>query len=62
MDKKVCDVCGKEIKKYAYKIGFKPVLMGKTSYTFDYNMMDICDECFYEMRKIIEGKRNENER
>lgn len=59
MNKTVCDVCGKEIKKYAYKIGFKPVLMSKTSYTFDYNMMDICDECFYEMRKIIEEKRND---
>lgn len=60
MKKIVCDVCGKEIKKYAYKIGFKPVLMCKAPYTFEYDMRDICDECFYEMRRIIEGKRNES--
>lgn len=62
MKKTVCDVCGKEMKKYAYKIGFKPVLLGMTSYTFEYHMKDICDECFYDMRKIIEEKQNEQDK
>lgn len=62
MKKTVCDICGQEVKGCAYKIGFKPVLLCKTSYTYEYGMKDICGNCFETIKKIIKEKQNESRR
>ena len=59
MKKTVCDICGQEVRVPAYKIGFKPVLLGKISYAFEYGMKDICKECFEAIKKTIKEKQND---
>ena len=62
MKKTVCDICGQEVKDPAYKIGFKPVLLCKISYAYEYGMKDICDNCFETIKKIIKEAQNEQDK
>ena len=59
MKQTICDICGQKVKERAYKIGFKPVLLCRTSYAYDYGMIDICDNCVEAIKKTIKEKQNE---
>lgn len=62
MKQTICDICGQKVKERAYKIGFKPVLLYRGSYAYDYGMRDICDDCFKTIKKIIKEKQNDRVR